>query len=60
MAFNLAQSLESADRDAKTLLATPPTRVNAVNSRYHQPRNNSKKLDRPCYRCGGPHFDRDC
>ena len=57
---NLVQSLESADRDASTLLATLSTRVNAVNL-SHQPRNihNSKKPESPCYRCGEPHFDRD-
>ena len=59
-AFHLAQSLESADRDAKALQATPP-HVNVVTLSYHN-RNtrNSRKPDRPCYRCGGPHFDRDC
>ena len=57
---NLVQSLESADRDARTLLATLSTCVNAVNL-SHQPRNihNSKKPECPCYRCGEPHFDRD-
>ena len=41
--FNLAQSLESADHDAKAFQATPP-RVNAVTS-SHQSRNtrNSRK-----------------
>ena len=59
-AFNLAQSLESADRDAKTL-QSPPIRVNAVNtSRNPQNSRNYRKPDRPCYRCGGQHLEKDC
>ena len=57
-AFEIAQALESADRDAKTLLAVPPS-VNAVtDSRDTQnQRSNLKKTDWPCYRCGGQHWD---
>ena len=59
-AFTLAQSLESADRDTKALQVAP-SRVNAVKATQNL-RNfqNAKKPDRPCYRCGGQHFDRDC
>ena len=61
-AFELAQALESADRDAKTLLAVPPSVHAVTDSRNPQNRrSNSKKPDRPCYRCGpGQHWDRDC
>ena len=58
--FPQAQSLESADHDTKALQAAP-ARVNAVNA--SQPLRNPRNLkqpDCPCYRCGGPHFDRDC
>ena len=56
-AFNLTQSLESADRDTKALQVAP-SRVKAVNA-THNFRNfqNAKKPDRPCYRCGGQYFD---
>ena len=59
-AFTLAQSLESADRDTKALQVAP-SRVNAVKATQNL-RNfqNAKKPDRPCYRCGGQHFDQDC
>ena len=53
-AFELAQALESADRDAKTLLAVPPSVHAVTDSRNPQNRrSNSKKPDRPCYRCAG-------
>ena len=59
-AFTLAQSLESADRDTKAL-PVAPSRVNAVKATQNfRNSQNTKKPDRPCYRCGGQHFDRDC
>ena len=59
-AFTLAQLLESADRDTKALQVAP-SRVNAVKATQNL-RNSQKaeKPDRPCYRCGGQLFNRDC
>ena len=60
-AFELAQALKSADRDAKTLLSVPPA-VHAVTNSYNPQnrRSNSKKPDWLCYHCGGQHWDCDC
>ena len=59
-AFNLPQSLESADRDTK-VLQVAPWRVNAVNAtQSHRNSHNAKKPDRPCYCCGRQYFDQDC
>ena len=60
-AFELAQALKSADRDAKTLLSVPPA-VHAVTNSYNPQnrRSNSKKPNWLCYHCGGQHWDCDC
>ena len=59
-AFNLAQSLESADRDTKALQVAP-SQVDAVKATKNlQNFQNTKKPDCLCYRCVGQHFDRDC
>ena len=54
------QLLESADRDTKALQVAP-SRVNAVKATQNlRNSQNAKKPDRPCYRCGGQHFNQDC
>ena len=50
-AFHLAQSLESADRDAEALQATPP-RVNAVTSSHHN--RNTRNSRKPVVKGRGP------
>ena len=68
-AQNLAQAIESADKNAKDLQGQrqpPMTAVNAVTSKRGPPRgiraraDTGKSMEIPCYRCGGRHAPRDC
>ena len=66
---NLAQAIESADKNAKVLQGQrqpPMTAVNAVTFKRGPPRGTRARADTgrsmeiPCYRCGGRHAPRDC
>ena len=65
-AQNLAQAIESADKNAKDQRQPPMTAVNAVTSKRGPPRgtraraDTGKSMEIPCYRCGGTHSPRDC
>ena len=74
-AQNLAQAIESADKNAKDLQGQrhpPMTAVNAVTSKRGPPRGTRARVERrrcpldqhymetPCYWCGGKHAPRDC
>ena len=61
-AFELAQAMESADRDAKTLVNNPSTPVHIVQTRkqQQQARRSPTKTDQPCYRCKGKHSPKSC
>ena len=68
-AQNLAQAIESADKNAKDLQGQqhpPMTAVNAVTSKRGPPRgtrsraDTGKSMEISCYRCGGRHAPRDC
>ena len=66
-AFELAQAMESADRDAKTLVNNPSTPVHAIPGQTprHAPRQQQQsrsqlKGDQTCYRCKGKHSAKSC
>ena len=61
-AFELAQAMESADRDAKTLVNNPSTPVHIVQTRkqQQQARRPPTKIDQLCYRCKGKHSLKSC
>ena len=68
-AQNLAQAIESADKNAKDLQGQrqpPMTAVNAMTCKRGPPRGTRARTDAekltetPCYRCGGKHSPRDC
>ena len=68
-AQNLAQAIESADKNAKYLQgqrSPPMTAVNAVTSKRRPPRGTrarvetGRSMEIACYRCGGRHAPRDC
>ena len=66
-AFELAQAMESADRDAKTLVNNPSTPVHAIPGQTprHTPRQQQQsrsqlKGDQTCYRCKGKHSAKSC
>ena len=61
-AFELAQAMESADRDAKTLVNNPSTPVHIVQTRkqQQQARRPPTKTDQLCYRCKGKHSPKSC
>ena len=66
---NLAQAIESADKNAKDLQGQrqpPMTAVNAVTSKRGPSRgtraraDTGRSMETPCYRCGERHAPRDC
>ena len=66
-AFELAQAMESADRDAKTLVNNPSTPVHAIPGQTprHAPQQQQQsrpqlKGDQTCYRCKGKHSAKSC
>ena len=61
-AFELAQAMESADRDAKTLLNNSSTPVHTVQTQQQQQqaRRPSPRADQLCYRCKGKHSSKTC
>ena len=66
-AFELAQAMESADRDAKTLVNNPSTPVHAIPGQTprHAPRQQQQSRpqfngDHTCYRCKGKHSAKSC
>ena len=63
-AFEIAQAMESADRDAKTLLinsSTPVHTVQATKQRQKQlNRRPPPRAEQPCYRCNGKHPANSC
>ena len=66
-AFELAQAMESADRDAKTLVNNPAAPVHAIPSQTprHAPRQQQQgrslpREDQTCYRRKGKHSAKSC
>ena len=62
--FELAQAMESADRDAKTLISNSSTAVHTIPGQtlrqQQQPRRSPSKGDQICYRCKGKHSTKSC